>query len=82
MKLVLVEWVDSSHTVRWTPMDEIEQDTDPCFCRSVGWLAKKSSTGLVIVPHVSAERGNAPHQGLGTMTIPLKAVTKLTVLRK
>ena len=83
MKLVLVEWVDS-HTGRgWHPMDELQQAAEPLYCQSVGWLAVENKTCKVIVPHVGGEQhGDTMQQGCGDLTIPVVAITKITVLLK
>ena len=79
MKLVLVQWVDSAQTIRWTYLDEIRET--PLQCASAGWIVKKTKEALTIAPHVSAEQDKSPHQGCGSMTIPMKAISKITELR-
>lgn len=85
MKLVMIEWVDScSHAgqERWKKMEEIAADEGVVRCRSVGWLVGDHEDNKVIVPHISGMDGNdLPPYGRGDLSIPTKAITKITVLR-
>ena len=74
-KLVLIEWVDSHHTSRWTTDDPT---TEPVKCRSVGWLIHDGEAAKTLTPHMTDED---PPQRSGDMTIPICAVTKIEVLR-
>jgi hypothetical protein len=86
MKLVMIEWIDShSRTgMRWEDLDGLKEDWDsPLRCHSVGWLLKDTKTMKVLVPHVSCLKDEkAVKSGIGAMSIPTKAVVKMTVLRK
>lgn len=82
MKLVLVEWVDSHSSRGWQTMETLERAAEPLFCQSVGWLVSENKDCKVIVPHIGGERnGDQMMQGCGDLTIPAKAITKMTVLR-
>ncbi len=82
MKLVLVEWLDSHSGRGWQDIDRIEGAAEPLYCRSVGWLVAENRDCKVLVPHMAGERnGDAMLQGSGDMTIPVKAIVKMKVLR-
>lgn len=83
MKLVLVEWLDSHSGRGWQQLEEIEQAAEPLYCRSVGWLVKETKECKVLVPHIAGEaNGDIILLGCGDLTIPIKAIKRLTVLRK
>jgi len=83
MKLLLIEWLDSHAGRGWKDLDEIESAAEPLYCRSVGWLLKETKDCKVIVPHIGGEEnGNIMIQGLGDLTIPTKAIIKITVLKE
>ena len=83
MKLVLIEWLDSHSGRGWQTMERLEQVSEPLYCRSVGWLVSEEGGCKVIVPHVAGEKnGGTLLQGCGDLTIPAKAIVKMTVLRK
>lgn len=64
-------------------MDQLQQAAEPLYCRSVGWLAYEREDCKVLVPHISWERnGQEMLTGCGDLTIPNKAIVRLTVLRK
>lgn len=74
-KLVLVQWVDSNHTTDWS-FDK--PSNKPTKCRSVGVLLCEDSRAITVASHISVER---KPQRCGMMTIPRKAVTKVTALK-
>jgi hypothetical protein len=83
MKLVLVEWVDSYSMHGWKPLDNLIKECEPLLCRSVGWLASKKNGHVLIVPHLSGEQNEGiTVYGTGDITIPAKAIRKMTVLRE
>ena len=83
MKLILVEWVDAHSGRGWQTVEQLEQAAEPLYCRSVGWLVSESRDCKVIVPHISGEKnGTTMLSGCGDLTIPNKAILKLTVLKK
>lgn len=84
MHLVLIEWVDSASTPGegWKSVSDFKgSPEEPLYCRSVGWLVNDGKDAKTVVPHFTAERDAAPHQGRGDITIPTVAITKLTRLR-
>ncbi len=83
MKLVMIEWVDSHSGDGWRQIDEIKASCGPVYCRSVGWLASEKNGHKVIVPHISGEKNaDIVVYGRGDLTIPVKAIVKITVLKK
>lgn len=83
MKLVLVEWLDSAGANGWNALGDIKQSI-PLECRSVGWLLseKKGSRGMIILVSSIAGEERFSAEVRGDVTIPNRAVTKMTVLRK
>ncbi len=64
-------------------MEQLERAAEPLYCRSVGWLVEERKECKVIVPHISGEKnGTTILQGCGDLTIPTKAILKISVLRK
>ena len=83
MRLVLIEWLDSHSGRGWQMTERIELAAEPLYCRSVGWLLAERKDCKVIVPHIAGEKnGEAMLQGCGDLTIPAKAIVKMTVLKK
>lgn len=82
MRLVLVEWMDSfGCSANWQPLDTENLSPKPILCRSVGWLAHNGKDCKVIVPHVSeVNPEEAKKQGCGDMTIPSKAIIRISTL--
>jgi hypothetical protein len=73
---VLVEWFDSCGCSRdWEDLSNAN-GAAPMVCRSVGWVAERNSSCVVIVPHVC----EATTQGCGDMTIPASAIISLVSL--
>lgn len=70
---VLVEWVDSSRSDCWTPIDQFNPKVSKCM--SVGWIIEQTKKRLSIAPHLG------PGQSCGTMTIPKVAITKIRKLK-
>lgn len=82
MKLVLIEWLDIHAGRGWQTLDEIEDSCEPLYCRSVGWLAVEKNGHKTIIPHLGGEKnGDVVIHGRGSLTIPNKAIFKMTVLR-
>lgn len=81
MKLVIVEWMDSSQGEGWTPVSEIE---DGCIAiRSVGWVLRETKDVLVIAPHHGERLGrDTPEQACGYMKIPKLAVKRVRELKE
>ena len=83
MQLVLIEWEDSHSGRGWQDACAIGVAAEPLYCRSVGWLVSENKQCKVVVPHIAGEKnGNAMLQGCGDLTIPAKAIVKMTVLRR
>lgn len=82
-KLVLIEWLDSHSGDGWKTIERFDAVAEPLYCRSVGWILSENKNCKVIVPHVAGERqGQILLQGCGDLTIPTKAILKVTVLRE
>lgn len=83
MKLVLIEWSDSSgdHD-EWKRIDEIIEDGRPIAIRSVGWLVSTANKAHTVVPHISGENSGFVQRGSGGLTIPNHAIIKKKVLQR
>ena len=73
-KLVLVEWLDSRRGEGWVRLDELESSVTRCL--SVGWIVAKDRTSVTLAGHL----GENPDQCCGDLTIPKKAVVRMTSL--
>ena len=79
MRLVLIEWEDSHVDGVWHQVSgEIEDRA--LLCRSVGWLLLDGVQAKVIAPHLNEAEEGVPLQGCGIMTIPARAVLRVTEL--
>lgn len=76
MKLVYIEWLDSSgmHEGIWHMLDDIKK-CKPIKMRSVGWVLRETKSHVVLVSHL------APSQGRGDMAIPKATITKRKSLK-
>lgn len=83
MKLVMIEWIDCHAGRGWQSIEDIRDGCEPVYCRSVGWLVSEKNGHKVIVPHLSGEKnGGIMIHGRGDLTIPTKAIQKMTVLKE
>lgn len=81
-EIVLIEWVDSHSGRGWQMLEDLQEKTEPLCCRSVGWLVRETRQCKVIAPHIAGERnGDIMLQGCGDLTIPTKAIVKVTPLK-
>lgn len=78
MRLVLIEWEDSHGDGAWHALERIEDRA--LICRSVGWLVVDGERAKVIAPHINEQEVGVPLQGCGVMTIPTRAVLRVTEL--
>lgn len=79
MRLVLIEWVDSSLThERWTRLDDARPDLG--VVRSVGWLHYDGADCKQLIAHHIAETETVAEQGCGGMTIPSCAIRRMVDL--
>jgi len=78
----MIEWIDSHRGQDWKNIENIKESCELLYCKSVGWLVSENSKCKTIVPHISGEKnGNIMLQGCGDLTIPLKAIVKIRVLK-
>lgn len=78
MRLVFVEWVDSSRSDAWQHFDG--RTPSLTSCKSVGWLLRDDKDIKVIAPHVSLADDKDSGQSCGDMTIPTRAVVRMVDL--
>ncbi|MHB1021369.1 MAG: 2'-5' RNA ligase family protein [Acidobacteriaceae bacterium] len=76
LTLVLVEWLDSRRGEGWVRLSELESSVTRC--RSVGWIIAKDSISVTLAGHL----GENPDQCCGDVTIPRKAIGRITRLRQ
>jgi hypothetical protein len=77
LKLVLVEWVDSSAIYGWKALQDVEKEQN-LEGRSVGWILHRSRKQITIVSSLTHENEeNVATQGSGIHTIPMCAVTRI-----
>lgn len=82
--LVLIEWVDACGcSTDWREIAKLKEDK-PMICKSVGWLTDQDVDNrefVTIVPHVTpGDHERAEEHGCGDMTIPRRAILKVTHL--
>lgn len=88
MKLVVIDWVDSSSVAGGHTWHGVETVKDDCniealMCRSVGWLLVDGRDAKTIIAHQAF--GSTQHDlnaVSGDMTIPVCAIRKMKVLQK
>jgi len=73
-ELVLVEWLDSRRGEGWVRLDEL--DSTVTRCRSVGWIVARDRDSVTLAGHL----GENPDQCCGDLTIPKKAMLRMTPL--
>jgi len=66
--------VDSRRGEGWVRLDELESAVTEC--RSVGWVVAKDKHSLTLAGHI----GENPAQCCGDVTIPRRAISKITEL--
>ena len=74
LKLVIIEWVDSSRGDGWVSVDTVDDEAHTVT--SVGWVVKENDAIIVIAPHHSPETPDAKEQICGHMKIPKCAVVR------
>jgi hypothetical protein len=79
MKLVLVEWMDSSSFNGWNSLEYIrDQSREPLFCRSVGWLVDRNRKTITLAASLSGEKNPGVRvKGSGDISIPMKCVVRV-----
>jgi hypothetical protein len=74
-KMALVEWVDSKRGDGWVRLGDLDHAISEC--ESLGWVISESKDSITISAHVA---GN-PDQCCGEITIPRKAISKITMFK-
>jgi hypothetical protein len=74
VELVLIEWLDSRRGEGWVRLDEL--DSTVTRCRSVGWIVARDRDSVTLAGHL----GENPDQCCGDLTIPQKAMLRMTPL--
>ena len=81
LKLVRIEWVDSSAGSGWMAYEGRDvSDDGPFACCSVGWAIAISEDSITVSSNVGG-MGTDNMQFHSTMSIPMCAVLKITVLK-
>ena len=86
MKLVMIDWVDSSSVASgrvWSSIEDVTEEGTiaSLLCRSVGWLVVDNKDSKTIIAHQAfGGRENKLNQVAGDMTIPSCAIVKMKVL--
>jgi hypothetical protein len=78
---VFVLWEDSyGCSSRWTDLSDSGSPA-PLLCRTLGFVGRKSSRYLVVIPHLAKDARIGVAQGCGDMAIPLAAIVKCQKIR-
>jgi hypothetical protein len=82
MKLMLVEWVDSSSTRQpWREVGAFGPEAaEPLRCQTVGWLMASHQNGITLAMNIGYEAGQHPHTAGNDMTIPRVAIRRMVHL--
>lgn len=83
MKLVEVDWIDSSSSFTWTNLDKLKSDskTRSLLCRTVGYLAVDEDDRIGLIQNLAwANDKDPPTSGDSMMTIPRSAIVKIRKL--
>ena len=75
----MVEWEDSHGDGSWHDLENGIEDR-ALICSSVGWLVLDGEHAKVVAPHMNEQEPGVPFQGSGIMTIPTRAVLRITPL--
>lgn len=76
--LVWVEWLDSSQPhARWRFLHDIKA-VSAMKCVSVGFLLHSEGDSIMLAPNMGCYNEPDEIQATGTMTIPKRAITRIT----
>jgi len=79
MRLVLIEWQNSHADGSWCQIANGMEER-ALVCLSVGWLVLDVENANFIAPHINEREAGVPPQACGVMTIPARAVLRITEL--
>jgi hypothetical protein len=79
LKLVLIEYLDSSRDPAGFAYLEDQPKPRPERCQSVGWLIHDDKFCKVVMPHMATNEDGV--QGCGNMTIPTCAIQRIVELK-
>jgi hypothetical protein len=80
MKLVLIEWIDSSQPVpAWHFLSDLP-DMEPIRCISVGWLVCETAEVKMLAPNVGNFESEDNKQASGFIRIPTRCITRQSLL--
>jgi hypothetical protein len=72
MKLIAVEWIDSSGANGWNRVSETPQA--PERIRSIGWVIAESDESITIAPHMTTDQDD--QNCMGALTIPKACIQR------
>lgn len=82
VKLVLIEWVDSSQPLpNWVHLDSLP-DANPIECASVGWLVHDDKKVKMLAPNMGDMDSESNIQAVGIIRIPTGAVKRIVKLEE
>lgn len=80
MKLMLIEWIDSSQPVPgWHFISDMPQ-LDIVKCSSVGWLVGENAEVKMLAPNVGNLDSEDNKQASGFIRIPARCITRQVLL--
>ena len=81
MKLVLIEWEDSTSCASgWFHLDD-NPEPEVATCYSSGWLIHDGKDSTTILPHFALHKDSENDQGQGYITIPNSAILKMVEIK-
>jgi len=82
VKLVLIEWVDSSQPLsNWVHLNSLPEKK-PIECASVGWLVHDDKQIKMLAPNMGDMESEGNEQAMGILIIPTAAVTRVVKLKE
>ncbi len=75
MKVVRIDWIDSSYTEGWNTLDYWDNDTAKNV-KSIGWEIKRTDQYIVIAAAIADE----PEQACAVITIPMQSIVSIRYL--
>jgi len=82
VKLVLIEWVDSSQPLpNWAHLASLPSAV-PIECVSVGWLLHDDKQVKMLAPNMGDMKSGGNEQAMGIINIPTAAVKRVVKLQE
>jgi len=71
LKLLLVDWVDSSSSCCWASFEQLQERDTPIMVQTIGWLISENSKVLTLASSITDN-----DRADGDMTIPKSSIRR------